>query len=339
MTRILGPERVPAGFTITTSACVAYMDAGRTEPEGLAEEVAEALARLEAAGRQDARRRRGPAARLGPLRRARVDAGDDGHGPQPRPQRPLGRGPRGEDRQPALRVGLLPPLRADVRQRRARRPGRADRGDDQDAQGRARRDARHRSRRRRAARADRPLQGALRGAHGRGVPAGAARAAAAGDPRRLRLVDGRARDPLPPHQPHPGQLGDGGQRPADGLRQQGRDIGLRRRLQPRRGDRRARALRRLPPERAGRGRRLRRPQHARHRRAGRDHAGRPRRADGDPADARAPLRRHAGHRVHGRGGAPLHAPDAQREAAGAGGRAVRRRRGERGPARPRQSAR
>jgi hypothetical protein len=29
MTRILGPELVPAGFTITTEACVAYMRAGR----------------------------------------------------------------------------------------------------------------------------------------------------------------------------------------------------------------------------------------------------------------------------------------------------------------------
>ncbi len=47
MTRILGPERVPAGFTITTAACVAYMEAGRTEPDGLDAEVAEALARLE----------------------------------------------------------------------------------------------------------------------------------------------------------------------------------------------------------------------------------------------------------------------------------------------------
>ena len=47
MTRILGPERVPAGFTITTEACVAYMRAGQEEPEGLAEEVAEALGRLE----------------------------------------------------------------------------------------------------------------------------------------------------------------------------------------------------------------------------------------------------------------------------------------------------
>ena len=35
MTRILGAERVPAGFTITTEACVAYMEADRTEPEGL----------------------------------------------------------------------------------------------------------------------------------------------------------------------------------------------------------------------------------------------------------------------------------------------------------------
>ncbi len=47
MTRILGSGRVPAGFTITTEACVAYMAAGRVEPDGLAGEVAAALARLE----------------------------------------------------------------------------------------------------------------------------------------------------------------------------------------------------------------------------------------------------------------------------------------------------
>jgi pyruvate,orthophosphate dikinase len=53
MTRILGAERVPAGFTITTEACVAYMDAERSEPHGLDEQVAEALARLEqAAGKR-----------------------------------------------------------------------------------------------------------------------------------------------------------------------------------------------------------------------------------------------------------------------------------------------
>jgi pyruvate,orthophosphate dikinase len=47
MTRVLGPERVPAGFTITTEACVAYMRAGQAEPAGMAEQVAAALERLE----------------------------------------------------------------------------------------------------------------------------------------------------------------------------------------------------------------------------------------------------------------------------------------------------
>jgi pyruvate,orthophosphate dikinase len=49
MTRILGAERVPAGFTITTEACVFYMQAGRELPDGLDEQVDEALERLEAA--------------------------------------------------------------------------------------------------------------------------------------------------------------------------------------------------------------------------------------------------------------------------------------------------
>jgi pyruvate,orthophosphate dikinase len=47
MTRVLGPDRVPAGFTITTEACVEYMRAGRVEPEGLEEQVDDALGRLE----------------------------------------------------------------------------------------------------------------------------------------------------------------------------------------------------------------------------------------------------------------------------------------------------
>src|SRR5687767_10015010 len=47
MTRILGPDLVPAGFTITTEACVAYMESGRALPGGLPCELTEALARLE----------------------------------------------------------------------------------------------------------------------------------------------------------------------------------------------------------------------------------------------------------------------------------------------------
>ena len=161
------------------------------------------------------------------------------------------------------------------------------------------------------------------------------RAAAARDPRGLRLLDGRARDRVPPHQPHPGRLGHRGQRPADGLRQQGRHVRLRRRVQPRRGHRRARAQRRLPAQRAGRGRRLRRPHAARHPRDEGLAARRPRAADGHPPDAREALRGHAGHRVHGGGRAALHAPDAQRQAAGAGRGALRARRRRRGAARAR----
>src|SRR5438477_8692650 len=47
MTRILGSDMVPAGFTITTGACVAYMRGDRTWPEGLEEQVGAALAALE----------------------------------------------------------------------------------------------------------------------------------------------------------------------------------------------------------------------------------------------------------------------------------------------------
>ena len=46
MTRILGSEKVPAGFTITTEACVAYMKTDAL-PEGLEAELGAALAALE----------------------------------------------------------------------------------------------------------------------------------------------------------------------------------------------------------------------------------------------------------------------------------------------------
>ncbi len=42
MTRVLGPDKVPAGFTITTEACVAYMRE-KEFPEGLQEQIDEAL--------------------------------------------------------------------------------------------------------------------------------------------------------------------------------------------------------------------------------------------------------------------------------------------------------
>ena len=74
---------VPAGFTITTDACRAYMAAGEV-PEGLDGRWTSTSAALE----QHAGKRFGdpvrPAARLGALRCGRLDARDDGHDPQPR---------------------------------------------------------------------------------------------------------------------------------------------------------------------------------------------------------------------------------------------------------------
>ena len=332
MTRILGAGRVPAGFTITTEACVAYMAAGRTQPDGLADEVAAALARLEERTRQAAGRRRRPAARLGPLGGARVDAGDARHRPQPRPQRPCRS--RGWPGRRATTASPGTPTGASSRcspTSSAGSPGSAFEAEIAAIKRERGVTARHRARRRRPAGADRPLQGAVpraaRATTSRRSPATSSSRRSAPSSTRGSAT---GRSTYRRHQRHPRRLGHGRQRPADGLRQQGRDVGLGRRLQPRRADRRARALRRLPHQRPGRGRRLGRAQHR---------ATSPSWREVMP-DAhaelieilrtpRAPLRRHAGHRVHRRGGAPLHAPDAQRQAPGPGGRALRRRRGRR----------
>ena len=55
---------------------------------------------------------------LGALRRRRVDAGDDGHDPQPRTERRDCRGPGEGERKPAIRARRLPAAPADVRERR-----------------------------------------------------------------------------------------------------------------------------------------------------------------------------------------------------------------------------
>ena len=111
---------VPPGFTITTEVCTHFYDNGRTYPGRLKDQVGEALADIEQRARRQLRRPGGSAAGLGPLRRARFDAGHDGHRPQPRPQRRDGGGPGRRQRRPALRLGQLSPLHPDVRRRRAR---------------------------------------------------------------------------------------------------------------------------------------------------------------------------------------------------------------------------
>jgi pyruvate, orthophosphate dikinase len=49
MTRVIGAEKVPGGFTITTAACVEYMRSGGQLPAGLEEQMAAAVAELERA--------------------------------------------------------------------------------------------------------------------------------------------------------------------------------------------------------------------------------------------------------------------------------------------------
>ena len=82
MTRVLGAERVPAGFTITTEACVAYMEGGREFPDGLEEQLAEALSQLEERAEKQLGDNDDPLL-VGALGRARVDAGNARHRAEP----------------------------------------------------------------------------------------------------------------------------------------------------------------------------------------------------------------------------------------------------------------
>ena len=77
----------PPGFTITTAACNDYFAAGEQLPDGLWEDVLDAMREVErrtGKGFGDAGE---PAPRQRPLRRQVLHARDDGHRPQPRPER------------------------------------------------------------------------------------------------------------------------------------------------------------------------------------------------------------------------------------------------------------
>ena len=218
----------------------------------------------------------------------------------------------------------------------------AVRGSAGDRQGGQGRPSRHRARGRRLAPAHRPLQGAGRGAAGPPLPGRRPRAALGRGRRRVRLLAVGPGEDLPPPQRHPRRLGHRGQRPGDGVRQHGRDLGDRGRLHPQPLDRRAGLLRRISDQRPGRGRRRRNPHpaisHPRRPRGrrrqggvdGRSDAGGVRRARPGLRPARAPLSRHAGHRVHRRARQALHAPDPLRQAHRQGGPPDRRRHGRGG---------
>ena len=313
---------VPPGFTITTEVCTYYYANGRP-----IRRTSKAAGRGGARPgrphhRQDVRRRDQSAARLGALRRPRLDAGHDGHGAQSRPQRRDGGGAGEEVRRPALRLRQLSPLHHDVLRRRARpRSSPCSRRSSTS------------TRTRTATRLDTDLtaddwaalveryKARVEEEQRQAVPAGPARAALGRHRRRVRLVDEPARHHLSPPARHPGELGHGGQRAGDGVRQHGRHLGDRRRLHAQSVDRREAALRRVPDQRPGRGRRRRHP-HAAGAHRGRARGSRLRQAVDGKRDAggvqgarphlrhaREALPRHAGPRVHGRAGQAVDAAD------------------------------
>ena len=337
---------VPPGFTIATPACALYYAKGERFRDSARGRGRRGHRPCRAGDRQELRRRRRSSAGLGPLRRARVDAGDDGHRPQSRPQR--------RDRRrasPPPRATPASPGTATAASSRcmptsssasttalfeeALEIAKEDKGVHLDTELEAARLA--------AAR-PRAIKRAGRGGAGPALPAGRPRAALGRGRRRVRLAGSRDRAKTYRRlNAHPRRLGHRGQRPGDGVRQYGRDLGHRRRLHPRSLDRRARLLWRIPDQRPGRGRRRRHPHPAisdpgRARAGGRqgavdgrDDARGVRRAGPGLRPARAPLSRHAGHRVHRRARQLVDAADPHRQAHRQGGAADRGRHGERGP--------
>ena len=251
---------VPPGFTITTEACNDYFAAGEQLPDGLWDDVLEAVSEVERRDRQGLRRPGQPAARERPLGRQVLDARDDGHGPQPRPQRADARGPDRAHRQRALRLGRVPALHPDVRPDRDGRARRAVRPCPRRGQG-----ARAAPRRTptstppRCATLVDEFKAIVRADTGRDFPS---------DPyEQLDLAikavfaswfGKRARDYRKYHK-IAARPGHGRERRDDGLRQHGRRLGHRRRVHARPEHRREGALRRVPDQRPGRGRRGRHP--------------------------------------------------------------------------------
>ena len=76
---------VPSGFTVTTEVCTYYYANNQTYPAELTTGRA-GLGANRAERRREIRRCAEPAAGFGAFRRARLDAGDDGHRPQSRSQ-------------------------------------------------------------------------------------------------------------------------------------------------------------------------------------------------------------------------------------------------------------
>ena len=243
MTRILGADRVPAGFTITTEACVSYMENGQTPRRGW---PARSTRRSSAWRRRPARRSAIPTIRCSsPCARARASrcpacstrsstSASTTSPSRASPRRPATSASRGTPTGASCRCSATScatsPASASSTRSPRRRSATASRSTPSSTSTRCKElTARFRE--------------IFKEETGEEFPQ---------EPRdqleqAIRAVfDSWTRRPrrrLPAHQPHPRRLGHGGQRPADGVRQQGRHVGLRRRVQPRRGRRRPRAVR------------------------------------------------------------------------------------------------
>ena len=320
---------VPPGFTITTEACNAFYAAWRKVPRGAVGAGREGAPRCREDDRQGVRRPAQSAAGQRPQRRQVLDAGNDGHGPQPRPQCEDARRPGRADQGPPFRPRRAPPIHPAVQQDRARDRRAAVRGRarrDQEAQeGEDRRGPQRSGARGADHRVPRHRQAPF--AHR--FPRGSDGAAARGDRCGVRVVEQQARDRLPQLQPHPARPRHRRQRPVDGVRQHGRRLRHRRRVHARSVDRRAEAVRRVPHQRAGRGRRRRHPHPQADRGDGDGSAEGVQAVRADRAQAREALPRRAGHGVHDRARHAVHAADAERQADRGGGGEDRRRHGAR----------
>ncbi len=262
---------VPHGFTISTEACLAYLDAGGGRVPGRpGGRGRDPRADARVLHGQAARRSQRPVAGQRPVRRQVLDARHDGHRPEPGPQRGVAEGAgRAVGRRHAVRARRLPPVHPDVRQDRDGRAGRRLRGSARSREGRQGRGRlRHRPRRRRPGGAGDGVPGHLPPAHRPGVPDGPARADAPGDRSGLQELERPARDRLPAPEQDQRLARHRGERAVDGVRQPRRRFRHGRGVHARPQHRREGALRRLPGQRAGRGRRGGHPQHAAARRPG-----------------------------------------------------------------------
>ena len=309
---------VPPGFTITTEAWAAYHAAGGKHPPGLWSQVLAQPRASRGRGGQSARRCRAAAARVGALGGAGVDARHDGHRPQSRPERSDRRGPGALDARTSASPGTAT---AASSRSSATWCSPSSAGPSTSRWSAPRPRAGRRPTRTCPRRALRALVAEFKqpgaGADGPALSPGPDGAAPPGHQRRVRVLVRQEGGGLPAHPSPARRLGHRGDGDGHGLRQSRRDVGHRAcasRAIRRRGERRffGEFLVNAQGEDVVAG--IRTPGAARRPEAA--HARRvqaPRRLQGH---ARAPLPRHAGHRVHGAGGPALHPADALGQAHG-----------------------